>query len=568
VNRAASIFILLIILSLALALASETVNAPPSGIIRIRSDGAVEGTDKIQRNGDVYTIIDDISGSAGNGDCLIAVEKDSIVLDGAGHIIQGTGTGIAIEMKGRNNVTIKNVVISNFGDGIDITYAYDVENGLLINSSYNRVFDNTITTTYWGISLKFADHTIVSGNTINSLISKYGIMVEKSYYNTFVGNKLIGGSLYMPSSTQSVFQNNKVKDKPLVVLEDASNQLVDGAGQVLLFNCNNMTIKNVDPSADLRVTIQLQGTNNTEIKNCKGRIALVNSHNNTISKNQLADIKSLALSDIGALALYSCNDNRITENVITAIDSYGIYLEYCANNSIYGNSISSTSDAGIELLGSTGNNIHRNYVANSECGIELSYVQFTSNPTLPGNCVNNSIYDNNIAGCEQGISFKSAHGNSVFRNNITDSSKQGVRLFCSDNNAFYHNNFINNSQHANEQHAFWWGTGYEYYYSVNNTWDNGYPSGGNFWSDYNGTDANGDGIGDIPYTVYENMTDHYPLMEPFVITESLNDDSATPTESPPPTQPEPFPTTYVIAASASVAAVGVGILVYFKKRSH
>jgi parallel beta-helix repeat protein len=35
---------------------------------------------------------------------------------------------------------------------------------------------------------------------------------------------------------------------------------------------------------------------------------------------------------------------------------------------------------------------------------------------------------------------------------------------------------------------------------------------GNYWSDYNGTDANGDGIGDTPYIIDEMNLDRYPLM--------------------------------------------------------
>ena len=46
-----------------------------------------------------------------------------------------------------------------------------------------------------------------------------------------------------------------------------------------------------------------------------------------------------------------------------------------------------------------------------------------------------------------------------------------------------------------------------------NVWDDGYPSGGNYWSDYTGTDADGDGIGDTTYIIDTTNEDRYPLME-------------------------------------------------------
>jgi hypothetical protein len=45
-----------------------------------------------------------------------------------------------------------------------------------------------------------------------------------------------------------------------------------------------------------------------------------------------------------------------------------------------------------------------------------------------------------------------------------------------------------------------------------NSWDAGYPFGGNYWSDYDGGDSDGDGIGDTPYYIDEGNVDHYPLM--------------------------------------------------------
>jgi len=43
------------------------------------------------------------------------------------------------------------------------------------------------------------------------------------------------------------------------------------------------------------------------------------------------------------------------------------------------------------------------------------------------------------------------------------------------------------------------------------TWDDGRE--GNYWSDYNGTDANGDDIGDTAYVFDAQNEDRYPLME-------------------------------------------------------
>jgi nitrous oxidase accessory protein NosD len=92
---------------------------------------------------------------------------------------------------------------------------------------------------------------------------------------------------------------------------------------------------------------------------------------------------------------------------------------------------------------------------------------------------------------------------------------------------------------------------------------------GNYWSDYNGTDNNHDGIGDTPYVIDENNIDRCPLMKP--VKAAYPSFSQEPTTSPlsESQTSEPFPTTLITTASiVSVAVISIGLLVYFKKRNH
>ena len=101
----------------------------------------------------------------------------------------------------------------------------------------------------------------------------------------------------------------------------------------------------------------------------------------------------------------------------------------------------------------------------------------------------------------------------IKENNISHND-EGIFLMCSNYDVIYHNNFVEN---------------YRYYQarvdqSYNCDWNDGYPSGGNYWSDYVGVDVKSgpsqdlhgsDGIGDTPYIIDANNRDHYPLMNPY-----------------------------------------------------
>lgn len=264
---------------------------------------------------------------------------------------------------------------------------------------------------------------------------------------------------------------------------------------------------------------------NNNFDNNRGSAIFCNGTSNTIRENTII----VAASDVDGSIHVEGSSNMVSDNKVESW--FPIVLDKADSNMISRNVVSGP--------------VNQNY-GGSE-GIALHV-----------NCLNNVIVGNNITGFRgQAIrTIFSCSNNTFYGNYMANNGFAVVLQEGGVNNMFYGNTFTADSCNVSVIDA------------ESNFWDNG--TIGNYWGDYNGVDSNGDGIGDVAYTLngfkWDNDVgefvsspagqDNYPLMAPY---DTENDEVVLPHQ-------EPFSMLLIVGAFiTAIAVVGAGLLVYFKK---
>jgi parallel beta-helix repeat protein len=378
-----------------------------------------------------------------NGKPLVYLEAASdYVIANAGQVI---GQVILVNCE---NITVENLELSNISVGLE-----------LVGTKNSKIMNNTANT------------------------NSYGIYLLSSSNNTLSNNIFVNDGLFVDFSYKNTVENNTVNSKPLVYLEEALDYKVEDAGQVILVNCENITVENLELS-NTSVGVTLLGTNNSKIMN-----NTANSNNDdgirlsSSSGNRLTGNTANFNSGASIWLSRSSNNNNLTENTVNSNNEYGIYLLWSNNNTLTKNTANANNEYGIYLFSSDNNNLTENTVnSNKKYGIYLS--DFSDN-------------------------------NNLTKNTANANKKYGIYLIFSSNNNIIYNNYFNNTNNARDKGNNIW--------SITKTEGiniiGGPYLGGNYWSDYTGKDSDGDGLGNtlLPYDSsgdIKNGGDYLPLVKP------------------------------------------------------
>jgi len=362
-----------------------------------------------------------------------------------------------------SNVTVTGNDIRKAYIGIEIYYTYDVTiTDNIIDA--NRTVDND-DETYHGVGIKVgenSDNATIINNTISVPSFKdVDILIGHSENHIMVNNIMSQGGIFISGDSLEHWNTHVIATSNTVIGKTV-HYLKNSTGGLVGSESGQVILANCS-GVDV---------DNLDVSGVRAAFQIGFSRNSTITRNHVHH-------NYWGISVYSSDGNMITQNTVRNNYAFGIHLENSTHNEIADNTFSGNGNNGINLWYSSDNRIH-----------------------------NNTVSFNGM----DAVSLWKSDNNTIVENVVLSNGNEGIRLSASRGNRVYHNSIIGNGIQAEDD-----------LYNQMNYWDDGYPSGGNYWSDYTGIDQKkgvdqdkpgSDGIGDTPHFIEVDNQDTYPLVFP------------------------------------------------------
>ncbi len=465
-------------------IAGWSIDAPPSMGVQIR-------------NTDAHAVVRDVAVQAAPTAGFYTFDVANLTF---ANITAYGSAGDGLRFESSQSIVVQRSNVTANNDGIT-----------LVGSVRISLIGNNVTLNRGdGVTVSQSDSILIQANTIAfaGLYGGYGVDLVSSTNVTVLANRFTGNDIYLDGTVAAHFTShtitpdNLVSGLPILYLSQRTGLALSGIeiGELLVAGCSHLNVANLsteggDVGIEVGFSSDVQLGPNVTISNAVEGLRVVSSTRVQFIEGNILE------TGVGAILDHS-TDLRVSGSKISSPFV-----------------ITATPGDALQVLASDRVNISDNVMRHHLSGLGL---YGASNVTVIGNVMSLDaagfvaagsrdllVLDNLLAQDATGLQAE-VLTNATFAGNGIEAAALGANVSDSSALRFMHNAFSNDALNALDTNG------------TSDAWDGGYPTGGNFWSNYSGVDqcsgslqnvcTGPDGFGDTPYAFDVGATDHYPLM--------------------------------------------------------